>query len=70
MTVLHGRVVAGAKGDGWESGDKAPQLPGVDWSYWNHGREGVGEEWWARAAEQRQPLVMRTSAQFYGTLER
>eukprot|EP00904_Undaria_pinnatifida_P009804 jgi/Undpi1/5954/HiC_scaffold_2.g01228.m1 len=64
------RVVAGAKGDGWESGDKAPQLPGVDWSYWNHGREGVGEEWWARAAEQRQPLVMRTSAQFYGTLER
>ena len=62
--------MADAKDGDWESGHAAPQLPGVDWAYWNNGREGVGEEWWARAAEQRQPLVMRTSEQFYSTLER
>lgn len=63
------RVVAEAKGKGWRSGDVAPPLPGVDWACWKDDGN-VGEEWWATALAQRQPLVMRTSEQFYGALER
>ena len=46
-------------------------LPGVDWSPLNDGAAGsAGEAWQATALSQRRPLVMRTSDQFYGTLER
>lgn len=62
-----GRVVADAKAKGGRA-----SLPGVDWSPLNDGAAGssAGEAWQATALSQRRPLVMRTSEQFYGTLER
>eukprot|EP00903_Cladosiphon_okamuranus_P008092 g7802.t1 len=60
------RVVADAQAKGGRA-----SLPGVDWSPLNDSACGsAGEAWQATALSQRRPLVMRTSEQFYGTLER
>eukprot|EP00752_Nemacystus_decipiens_P001879 g1810.t1 len=61
------RVVADAKAKGGRT-----SLPGVDWSPLmnDSGAGSAGEAWQATALSQRRPLVMRTSEQFYGTLER
>lgn len=64
------RVVAEAKGRGWAKGEIAPRLPGVDWSFGlGESDDRMSDEWWASAVAQ-QPLVMRTSHQFYGALRR
>lgn len=65
------RVIVEAKDRGWQNGDVAPPLPGVDWSFGlEENGDRLDEEWWSSAMVQQQPLVMRTSEQFYGALER
>lgn len=65
-------MVAEAKAKSRGGGSsRAPSLPGVDWTPLNDGGGGSGgETWQATALSQGRPLVMRTSEQFYGTLER
>ncbi len=63
-------MVADAKATGWEGGRAVPPLPGVEWAPLSDGGASAGEAWQATAVSQGRPLVMRTSEQFYGTLER